>query len=277
MASILALEALEADQECLSWIQAEPRSRLLSVKALYSHALYAEVESRIIVLLSQEEPVGPSGVVVSTTEFDSTWQQTGMVLGDTLHIGPRVIALGRARAYDSTLISRNHYDLDALIWMVAQVWGQDDIFSHVSDGALRYRVRKALGTLLEGLDGHNYGGVADTVGSLIGLGSGSTPTGDDMLVGFIAGLSLSHPLWAQRMRGAIPSFESLCLATTLPSAVALAEVSHGRAFSLIHDGLRWLSAPTPGDHAWIARLAQRGHTSGKDIMAGMVIGTRAHL
>jgi hypothetical protein len=271
------LEAREADQEAWMWMQSLRGSRTLRVQAIYGHALYAVVESRLVVLLSQEEPVGPTSVVVTASHFDATWQATGRVTGGVIQIGPRVISLQRARPRDCTMASVDHVESETITHLVERIWGTGDIWSHMGDGKLRGRLEHAVNALFEGLQADDTEGLQTVVASLIGLGEGSTPTGDDLLVGMIAGLAISRPRWAEQVRRAIPLVATLQMQTTWPSVVALSAVAQGRVFSLINETIQWLAAPDFAHDDCVARLAQRGHTSGRDLLAGLVIGTTEHL
>lgn len=271
------VEAREADREALRWMQPVRGSRTLRVQAIYGHALYAVVESRLMVLLSQEEPVGPTSVVLALSHFDASWQVPGRMTGGVIQIGPRVISLTRVRPRNCAMASVDHVASETIGRLVKRIWGTGDIWSHMGDRKLRGRLKYATNALLEGLQMEDSELLQTMVASLIGLGEGSTPTGDDLLVGIIAGLAISRPQWAEQVRGAVPPVAALQAQTTWPSVVALSAVAQGRVFSLLNETIQWLAAPDFDHDDCVARLAQRGHTSGRDLLAGLVIGTTGHL
>lgn len=137
---------------------------------------------------------------------------------------------------------------------------------HGGDFAAAARPRVAA--LAAGLMDGDVARTTRAVSSLIGLGPGLTPSGDDLLVGLLAGLEATgHPLLA-------------VLATTIASqapggttsvgASALRNAARGQFAERLHDVLVAVARP---DAAGLPRAIERGmacgSTSGADTLVGV--------
>ncbi|HEY5881074.1 MAG TPA: DUF2877 domain-containing protein [Nakamurella sp.] len=117
----------------------------------------------------------------------------------------------------------------------------------------------------------------DPVRSLVGLGRGLTPGGDDLLAGAAVGLhAAGRPDLACRLAAALPT--DLDVRTTALSADLLRLALAGHACAEVGQVLRTLHgtardpAHRPGLVATTTRLLAVGHTSGADLAAGLLIG-----
>ncbi len=161
---------------------------------------------------------------------------------------------------------------------------------------------RRLANLAGALRDNDQKGVADGVRSLVGLGIGSTPAGDDVLAGLMVAL---------HVRGRADLAASVSAAidptrTTSYSAALLVAAAAGHAALEALAVLRWLHRPTAADPAPehadplkinasgrsaqfsshsgphtmimgshpIDRLLAVGHTSGADLTAGLLLGLR---
>jgi hypothetical protein len=110
-------------------------------------------------------------------------------------------------------------------------------------------------------------GLSEAVRSLIGLGEGLTPAGDDLLGG------LALILRAQGSERLTPLVHAVtgCSHQTHPiSAAHLFEALHGRPTA---PALQAVQGVFSGDLARVeAACTQLGHTSGWDMLAGMLLG-----
>jgi hypothetical protein len=120
------------------------------------------------------------------------------------------------------------------------------------------------------------------VRALVGLGSGSTPGGDDVVAGALAGLhAIGRDVLVQQMWAA--AREDLSARTTLVSADLLRLAARGHACAEAIGVLRAASVrdtPRRGfDEVALAealsRLLAVGHTSGADLATGLAIGLSA--
>lgn len=144
---------------------------------------------------------------------------------------------------------------------------------------LIHTARSAVGRLLEGVMSQHIQLVRQGASGLIGLGPGLTPSGDDLLIGFMAATSvLSEPLglssdWYQRLhrelltvaRGRTNKLSITWMEYAQQGAVA----EHiGRLFHvLVSEDARLLEG------AALAVL-KTGATSGADLLTGVILGSR---
>jgi hypothetical protein len=136
-----------------------------------------------------------------------------------------------------------------------------------------------LPDLAAALRSDDHQAMVDSVRGLVGLGTGSTPAGDDVLAGTMVALHARGPAGrAARLASAIDPAR-----TTPYSAALLAAAGAGHAAGEMLAVLRWLHRPAPGDQPArgdqpaqggdpVARLLAVGHTSGADLTAGLLLG-----
>jgi len=127
-------------------------------------------------------------------------------------------------------------------------------------------------------------GEIDILLDLSGLGVGSTPSGDDVLVGILVGLSILEKVSRKEMQQLVRLHSGIQARvksrTPLPSAqmlLAACEQSFGEP---ILDLLTDLTAvDTPGDKLLqgAERVAQLGHQSGLAILLGLTKSLRVHV
>jgi len=109
--------------------------------------------------------------------------------------------------------------------------------------------------------------------SVLGLGPGSTPTGDDVAAGvLLAARALEAGTPADRDAVAAGVLRAAATRTGAVSAGLLAEAAAGRASGPVLDLLRALLAPADPAVAVDAlrRLLEVGHTSGADLATGLL-------
>ena len=112
--------------------------------------------------------------------------------------------------------------------------------------------------------------------SLIGLGEGLTPSGDDVLVGVLAGLDLACEAWtgASRLRRELAEALALPLATrTSRLSAAMVRAAAGGLFAEPVLGLLRVlgqeEAAATGVEEAAAALRAMGHSSGVDTLQGL--------
>ncbi len=131
--------------------------------------------------------------------------------------------------------------------------------------------------LADAVRGGDPDAVAAAAARLVGLGSGLTPSGDDVLTGLAVlaaagGMLLERvrPALAKAVLGGAPLEER----TTAVSAATLTEALAGRGRQRIHVLVSALSAAgtTPALVDAVLRVRAVGHTSGADILTGFRLG-----
>lgn len=124
-------------------------------------------------------------------------------------------------------------------------------------------------------------GNADILLDLIGLGAGSTPSGDDVLVGILAGLSILEKVSRKemqqlvRLRSGIQARVKGC--TPLPSAqmlLAACEQSFGKPILEFIEEITLSTTSEDGLLEKIRSVYQLGHHSGYSILLGLLVSLR---
>ncbi|MGW5641779.1 DUF2877 domain-containing protein [Saccharopolyspora sp. NPDC003752] len=148
------------------------------------------------------------------------------------------------------------------------------------EAEVRNCLAQACTALVAAIRRGDAAGVAGAATSLLGLGPGLTPAGDDFLTGMalLAAQPRSRLSWIAPFIGRV--LDDGLERTTLLSRTTLREALRGRARQCLLDLLPVLLAPDPD-----GRLEERlrihagpvlgiGHTSGTDILSGLLAGLR---
>lgn len=286
----LAVRALSADVACLAALRSGLRGRVHSVFARAVNVIVPD--GTLLTLASREMDDAPDTLVVDLGTFDGRGVAVGepvAALGGVLAVGqclairvdgarPWVPLLPWYPAHDAPL-RRN---LDALREHVARLDGDPDgdALSHSSSVAIAATARlaqhaTALGHALERADLESALVQGE---ALVGLGQGLTPSGDDVLVGLFAVLHLPggpceplRDLGRQIVARAVPRTHAISLC-------ALRAAAEGRVRARI---VALLSTLIAGERdtmlAALRAVLAIGSTSGRDIVAGIVLGFEAQL
>ncbi len=217
--------------------------------------------------------------------------------GDVLSVGNAlVVDLRPARRWDSDLRSVHADMTDPAVvaaWREAweallqrEIWDEaptstptqpphDPAYASV----LQCKLNEALTAVVHAAAAYDQTGLR-AIGNLIGLGSGLTPTGDDLLIGFLAGLWCTqrndprrHELLQAASRLAISSSDR----TNDVAGTYLQLAARGLVSSRILDLVSAIGAGSGLAHVRTrARAAlQVGHTSGMDTVRGLLLGLAA--
>jgi hypothetical protein len=119
--------------------------------------------------------------------------------------------------------------------------------------------------------------------SLLGLGPGLTPSGDDVLVGLLAGLFvLGHRIPGSPALDIIPLITDVVMdaapaRTTALSRTMLYYAAHGVAVEPLLDVLQapFGQPAAEGNVKGLHRLLSIGHSSGRDMLAGAMLALEA--
>lgn len=150
----------------------------------------------------------------------------------------------------------------------------DDLFQTGTGSALSQRISKPVMRLVTSTNGFDVQGALHAARQLIGLGPGVTSSGDDLLLGFLAGLwSLAGQ--NERQLGFIHSFGMelipLTQATSEISRTYLYHAAQGQFSSSLSHLAEAIA--TGGDVEAAAQTALHvGHSSGMDAVTGLLIG-----
>lgn len=111
------------------------------------------------------------------------------------------------------------------------------------------------------LKGDSY--VRELTNKVIGLGRGLTPAGDDLLVGMLGTLALTRRiLFSLEIEGR----------TTLISKTQLGHAMRGEVPESLYDVIHALGCADASISPAVRRLLSFGHTSGRDMLAGVRLG-----
>jgi Protein of unknown function (DUF2877) len=153
--------------------------------------------------------------------------------------------------------------------------GRSRIASSAGSADLTRAAEAALVDLLAAIDRRD--GPASVLGirSLVGLGVGLTPSGDDALVGLLAALeATNHPGLSWLSAGVIEVLRDPNR-TTFVSEICLRRAARGEFPERIHDLLAAIGGTSPSLVEWsIARAMGYGATSGADMLVGLFGGVR---
>ena len=245
----------------------------------YSVAVYLRTAGGIVALVGPDGVRLPNAMALSRADFAAMARHASTsalhVGGGAVQVGPvRVIAgrwwdpVPRLGSVDAGLLAGR---LDA-VRATLPAWPDA---SDPAAGRLRAG-REALASVLAGT-----GDLARTVRRLVGLGAGLTPAGDDLLAGAMAGLvvfgtALERPdatALAGRMRREVVGQAR----ATTPLAADLAEhAARGALVQPAAELCRVIADPRPSAENDLApaleRLLRIGHTSGRDLVEGLLLG-----
>ncbi|MFY0408442.1 DUF2877 domain-containing protein [Solicola sp. PLA-1-18] len=209
-------------------------------------AVYVEDEGRCVAVLAADAVHVPMGL---RTPLDRVPAHDGV-----LHLGAGRVALGDVEVRLGRVV-----DLG-----VPPLPGLGAVASGLADGTDAARL-ELPGAVLAGL----AEGDPDVVALLLGRGTGLTPTGDDVLAGWLVArraAGLESCAVAQRVR------DLAVRRTTFVSAAMLSHALDGEATPALRTWLvRLAAAPEHPDEAARAALLAVGHTSGAGLALGVAL------
>lgn len=203
--------------------------------------------------------------------------QAGMIGAGMLQVGPWRARVGRwwdARAR----VPRHDRPPAATLRRNRGALPDPDRRTHIA----RYGLTGPVAALRAVAVTRDTGALGAVLDGLIGRGPGSTPAGDDVVAGLLATLVTLGPpdgpvaVFAERLAD---GSEHRSGRTTRLSATLLRCAADGAVAAAAGRVLSLLAAPC-GRPAWssaVTALASLGHTSGRDLLAGIAVGVDALL
>jgi hypothetical protein len=156
-----------------------------------------------------------------------------------------------------------------------------DLFRSDGEGkkGVAHKVHQAVRALVQATRGNGQDAVS-AAGALIGLGAGLTPSGDDLLVGYLAGLRCTVRANPDRCRflsdfGQVVT--DLSRGTNAISRTYLLHAAHGQVSSRLAGLARAISkgvGPVLLRKKMVEAISM-GHTSGMDTLTGLLVGLAA--
>ncbi len=223
--------------------------------------------ARVIAVLTAEASGVPNGARTTLRAADRPF--AGLAVGDAAFVGGggiqlRGLALRAARSV-RTGVPRVHVSAGA----VARIGAAATMSA--KHGVPWEPVAELQAALAAGVPAR----LRAVVAALVGLGTGSTPGGDDVLCGTLAGLhATGREVLAHQV--AVAALDDVASRTPLLSADLLRLAAAGHACTEADAVLR-AAARGPGldlDRA-VAALLSIGHTSGTDLATGLALGLGA--
>jgi hypothetical protein len=150
----------------------------------------------------------------------------------------------------------------------------DHLFRPYTGSSLSQRINKPVTNLVTSTDGFDPQGALRAAGQMIGLGPGITPSGDDILIGFLVGL-WSMAGWNKRQLAFIRSFGTglvqLAKGTSEISRTYLYHAAQGQFSSSLSHLVEAIATGKDVEEA--TQTAMRvGHSSGMDSVTGLLTG-----
>lgn len=250
-------------------------------------------ESNLLTLVTSSEADLPQGIRVDTPE-DFSFESGALRAGEPaacrdelLRFGPLTIDLRGARRWKCDLPSLQADLTDPSVATAWQsVWDAlnarqvqlnaeiiaEDLFR--SDETIR--AGAAMRGLLDATRRTDPAAPA-SIRPLIGLGSGLTPSGDDLLVGYLAGLWCAVRNSRERTQFVTGLGETVIRLSHLTNAISRTYLTHaarGQVSSRLADLAEAICRGENSDRLLTAAESamQVGHTSGMDAVTGLLIG-----
>jgi hypothetical protein len=117
--------------------------------------------------------------------------------------------------------------------------------------------------------------ISQNANTLIGLGTGLTPSGDDFLGGMFFALKTLQSYYPNMVsREYLPDLEPYRSRTHLISFTLLNDLARGHAVAPLHHILNGLISGKPAEsiYPFVSQLTQIGHSTGWDLLAGLLTG-----
>lgn len=245
-------------------VDGPPRSAM--VRAAFPSAVYLDTGKGVVAVVAVDGLRLPISVIVAATS--STAPFAGVRPGDPATVGGGRVCAGDLEVtigrwwtpqHPPALVRPEH--LPARAARLARIL-------QARRRVLSDAVAGRLGRLSCQLRARRPVGVAPA--SLIGLGEGLTPAGDDVLAGVLLALRyLGRPACATDLWASIA--EQVPRRTTALSATLLATAAEGEALPQVIELLAALAGHRPLEPA-LDRLLAVGSTSGSDIAHGLLAG-----
>lgn len=242
-------------------------ARPARIVGLYPTALYLDDDRATIAVVTRDAVRLPNALVLTASSGARPF--AGVDPGASASVGAGVVTVG------------------ALRFAPARTWEARPALPAVTPRALAHRAQELARLLAAhpaGITIHprlaaacarrDARMAAEAATTLVGLGPGLTPSGDDVLAGTLAALRLlgGDERFTDALAAAAVT-DARTRTTTLAAAL-LTCAAVGQVSPQVADVLRGLTGEQPLAPA-VARLLGVGHTSGSDLAHGLLVGARA--
>jgi len=246
-----------------------------AVHSVFARAVNLEVGRELWTLLGAERADLPFGIRVASLDFD----MLGLSRGDAVHVRAGFVGVGPAdrrlvvdcRAVPRWIPARARQVAAGLAERLDVVAAASHRAWHGSAG-MAVAVMAAL---------NDEDALRRALSQVIGRGPGSTPAGDDVVIGILAVLTspLAKPAGVEAARSLRTAMLPLLPGTTDISAHLLRQAAQGWFGRCVQELMTALieQSATPVLMARARRVVETGATSGADVCAGVLACARAFL
>lgn len=271
-----------------TWLheQIQAPSQPWRVLSLHTHACNLEnCAGAIAALVSPHYGNGPFHIVAPVALLATLTRGERVSLGDGLiRLSSGILDARSAVCWSPRLPQTTSTPLDSDLLRYLTLWLHDQQASALIPypgqkmTVLQRRATEALGALQAGWQTRDLGLLADGARHLAGLGPGLTPAGDDLLVGWLAGIHLFGErcgLGTAVRRVARAVVTAATRHTTRLSAAWLRHAGSGEFAEPWHQLAIGLNTGDADDLAQaVHRILGTGATSGQDAMVGFLSAVR---
>jgi hypothetical protein len=124
---------------------------------------------------------------------------------------------------------------------------------------------------------HDHSRIHSIANSLIGLGTGLTPSGDDFLGGMLFALKILRSAYPDQFTDYAFPIESYRLRTHLISFTLLDDLAEGHALAPLHSIINGLLSGKSLEsiYPFVSQLTRVGHSTGWELFSGLLVGLLA--
>lgn len=248
-----------------------------TVLATFARSCYLDLEGSIVAVVAEELLNGPLNIVIRT---DHTSSFEPLAVGSAVTASPEVIrvegwasiSLLDATRWDPTIRPWSAGDIARITENLGVLAGR--VFAEAPAAGVK-QIESALAALRSALSSRTPASVRSAAERLAGLGSGLTPSGDDVLVGALVALAaVPDPDAGDSLRSAIA--DGTANRTTRISDAYLQAAARGEASQAWHRLLAALAGKSTEEVIAAARgVMAFGETSGVDMLAGFLLAVNA--
>lgn len=295
---MLTINALSISKDLLLPLYGASGTQL----SIHRDYLNISLAEGLLTLVRRDKPLMPFGIEVDLSEDWSFLQlaseQPVRIMNDQIVVGDclTVNGLAKCKRYSCTPVNEQLQDNAEILRRLMYLHefcqrspGADGIQFYLgryqlaegrllrlpSEGAVEQRLRMRFEALVTGVLREDDFLVVEGVHGLLGVGPGLTPSGDDFLVGFLAGLMNSRRVNCRNSIDAMARCltQDASLFTTRFSAEYIKYAAKGLYHMYVIDLINAFKAGSCDELASAARqLITMGHYSGTDLLLGFAYG-----
>ncbi len=255
-----------------------PRARA-QVHSVFLHACNIETQAgELVTLVAPGSGNLPHGIRCAAPFARLRQGQAAQLEGATLRFPAAqiVVDFSRAAVWNGRVPAVSPGQRGAEVQRMLRSRAPDQGIAPVLQRALAARMAQTLPLLARATATRDVEAAVAALSALVGLGAGLTPAGDDFIVGYLAALwsrSRREPGIATLLRALELPVGRLSLHTNAISRQMLLDALQGHFAERLTDVVRCICEADDVTAASMRALAV-GHSSGADVLCGLVFGLR---